>query len=790
MRADITVKFYIRKTNQKEFQHKIFGRIGHSRKKSEFVTDIFIMKEEWNDEYDRCYTNTMVNQKLVMIESDIYRIKEQLLLEGYTVRTPRVVITNPLHIYSTFDIAQALSIYKLIKMRISFKNFKIIGFVFFLLTSIVVNAQKTNSTWPKDIKSGDYIITLYNPENESYLDNKLISNIAFAIKKEGNEPIFGMLWTTSILDVDRATRMASLASIKIDEVKLPDEISNENKDAFEILINNEIPKWNIEFPLDEFLQELNEVTVNTSELNNEAPTILFSNEPAVLILIDGEPKLKDAESGYELVENSDSFIIKDIKSNTYYLKGGEFWYTAKQALGPWESIDKVPSKIKKIAKKAETNDEDSNDDYTGEAPKIIVANPPSELIVFDGEPKFTPLQKTNLLFVENTGSNIFMNITDQTYYILLSGRWFTTKDLKANWTYLASENLPEDFKNIPNDSEKSDVLSSVAGTKEAKDALYDAQIPQTAAVKRDTKASTVTYNGTPEFQNIENLKLQYAVNTESDIFKDNNTYYLCDNAVWFKSSSPNGPWQVADERPSEVEKIPADNPKYNTKYVYIYETSPTVVYVGYTPGYYGSYVYGPTVVYGTGFYYNPWYRGFYYPRHYTYGFSIRYNPWYGWSFGFGFGSPYGWYGHSYWGHHRHHWGPPYYRPPYHNRPPHHRPPNNGGNRPNRPKPTHPIYKDRDGIKDYTRPAQRPSTQPSTRPSTRPSTQPSTRPSTRPSTQPTTRPSTRPSYTPNTRPSTRPSTPTYRPAPRPSTRPTARPSTPSRSRPASSGMRRG
>ncbi len=176
----------------------------------------------------------------------------------------------------------------------------------------------------------------------------------------------------------------------------------------------------------------------------------------------------------------------------------------------------------------------------------------------------------------------------------------------------------------------------------------------------------------PEFKNIENLKLQYAVNTESDVFKDSNTYYLCDNAVWFKSSSPNGPWQVADERPSEVEKIPADNPKYNTKYVYIYETSPTVVYVGYTPGYYGSYVYGPTVVYGTGFYYNPWYRGYYYPRHYTYGFSIRYNPWYGWSFGFGFGSPFGWYGHSYWGHH-HHWGPPYYRPPYH-RPPHNRPP--------------------------------------------------------------------------------------------------------------------
>ncbi|MBU2949177.1 hypothetical protein KO493_00495 [Tamlana agarivorans] len=680
-------------------------------------------------------------------------------------------------------------------MRNLCKKLKIIGFVLFILFTIVINAQGKYSNWPKEIKSGDYIVKLYNPENESYLDNKLISNFAFSVKKGKEEPVFGMLWATSLLDVDRATRMVSIASLKIDEVKLPVEISQSDKKAFETLINNEIPKWNIEFSLDELLEELDEVSVNNAELKNEAPSIIFSNEPAVLILIDGEPKLKAAVSGYEIVENSDTFIIKESKTNTFYLKGGKFWYSSKQAMGPWDTAEKVPSEIKKIAKKAELNEDDSSDTYTGKAPKIIVANPPSELIVFEGEPKFTPLQKTNLLFVENTGSDIFMNITDQNYFILLSGRWFTTKDLKGNWSYLSSEKLPADFKKIQSDSKKGEVLSSVAGTKEAKNALYDAQIPQTAAVQRDTKASKVTYNGSPEFKNIENLKLQYAVNTESDVFKDRSTYYLCDNAVWFKSSSPNGPWQVADERPSEVEKIPAENPKFNTKYVYIYETSPTVVYVGYTPGYYGSYAYGPTVVYGTGFYYNPWYRGYYYPRHYTYGFSIRYNPWNGWSFGFGFGSPYGWYGHSYWGYHRHHWGPPYYRPPYH-RPPHQRPPNHGGNRPSRPKPTHPIYKDRDGIKDYTRPVQRPDTrpstrpgtQPSTRPSTRPSTQPSTRPSTRPSTQPSTRPNTRPSNTPNTRPSTRP-TPSYRPTPRPATRPTARPSTPSRSRPAPSPRRR-
>lgn len=85
MRANITVKFFLKKTNQKEFHHKICGRIMCNRKKNEFATDIFILQEEWNHAYDRCFTNTLVNQKLAMIESNIYRIKEQLLLEGHSI---------------------------------------------------------------------------------------------------------------------------------------------------------------------------------------------------------------------------------------------------------------------------------------------------------------------------------------------------------------------------------------------------------------------------------------------------------------------------------------------------------------------------------------------------------------------------------------------------------------------------------------------------------------------------------------------------------------------------------
>jgi hypothetical protein len=110
---------------------------------------------------------------------------------------------------------------------------------------------------------------------------------------------------------------------------------------------------------------------------------------------------------------------------------------------------------------------------------------------------------------------------------------------------------------------------------------------------------------------------------------------VVDRGIWFTGKSPNGPWSVATDRPADIDKVPPSSPVYNTKYVYIYDVTPTTVYVGYTPGYLGCYVAGPTVVYGTGFVYPGWFGGMYYPRPVTWGFGMSYNPWTGWSIGMG-----------------------------------------------------------------------------------------------------------------------------------------------------------
>src|SRR5262249_4073090 len=137
-----------------------------------------------------------------------------------------------------------------------------------------------------------------------------------------------------------------------------------------------------------------------------------------------------------------------------------------------------------------------------------------------------------------------------------------------------------------------------------------------------------------------------------DVLRIGNVYFLCFQGVWFVSASATGPWVAADKVPNEIYSIPESSPKYHVTYVRVYESSPGAIVVGYTPGYYGAYVAGGVVVWGTGYYYRPYvavgagtvpvYWG---ATCYTYGASTWYNPATG---GYARGSavygPYGGYG--------------------------------------------------------------------------------------------------------------------------------------------------
>jgi len=145
-------------------------------------------------------------------------------------------------------------------------------------------------------------------------------------------------------------------------------------------------------------------------------------------------------------------------------------------------------------------------------------------------------------------------------YFLVAGRWFSSPGFTGPWTF-ATPTCRRPFKQIPLEHPRSRVLAAVPGTDQAAEAVLLASIPQTARVSRkEVKAPEVAYQGDPKFEPIPSTSVARAVNTDKDIIKVGDLYYLCFDGVWFVSKAPTGPWTVADSIPKTIYEIPVSSP--------------------------------------------------------------------------------------------------------------------------------------------------------------------------------------------------------------------------------------
>ncbi|MGA9755691.1 MAG: hypothetical protein WBV23_11175, partial [Desulfobaccales bacterium] len=497
--------------------------------------------------------------------------------------------------------------------------------------------------WPRRFEHPKGTLVMYQPQLEDFKGDKLTTYAAISFQKKGwKQPVFGAVWLEGRVMTERDTRMSTIDDIKVTDLRFPNAKPEKLEEGKKFL-NEEMKDWKVTISLDRLLAALAVVEKERAAdqgLQNAPPKIIFTTHPVVLVMVDGDPKLLPIpDSKLMQMVNTPFFIFYDPAAKVYYLKGGDTWLSAANVVGPWKDVESLPQALKTLTaqlegKKVVTNKDDREmpkkevKKEGGEMPEIVVSTVPAELLVTEGEPQYTPIPDTNLLFVSNTENNIFMDMGSQEYYTLLSGRWFGSKSLKDGpWSYLASDKLPPDFAKIPPGSAKGFVLASVAGTQLAREAVLDNSIPQTAVIDKKKAAMEVKYVGNPTFEKIPGTTLEYATNTGTAVFQEGAKYYAVDQGVWYEADSPNGPWQVCASPPQEVNNLPASNPHYNAKYVKVYGSTDDTVTVGYTPGYTGSYVDNGTVVYGTGYDY-PSYAAAdaYIPYQSTYGYAATYDP--------------------------------------------------------------------------------------------------------------------------------------------------------------------
>jgi hypothetical protein len=383
----------------------------------------------------------------------------------------------------------------------------------------------------------------------------------------------------------------------------------------------------------------------TVAVRNDPPLIFVSNRPAMLVQVDGQPVLGQIQNTkLEFVVNTNWPLFLDKSTSNYYLFTGTQWLMATSLNGPWVVTATLPQDMSKVAKDPQWSGLakaiSPPATAAGFAPTVFYSTSAAEVILFQGQPVYSKLAGTQLVFAANTDADLFVYSPTQQYFYLAAGRWFSSTSLQGPWTY-ATENLPVDFSQIPLNSSASRVLVSVPGTEQAKDAVLLAQIPTTVTVNPAAAAAQakVTYDGAPQFNPIDGTLLTYATNTSDKVIKVGDLYYLCLQGIWFMSTIPQGPWETASSVPQEIYAIPPSSPVYNVTYVTQTTTADGYVEATYTAGYMGSFIVGATVgaiiAGGTGYYYPPYlyYPAVGYPIYHpyaaTYGYGSYYNSYTG-----------------------------------------------------------------------------------------------------------------------------------------------------------------
>ena len=532
-----------------------------------------------------------------------------------------------------------------LKYYIFAKRNKLLSIILIMLSLFSSLSIAGEGTWPKILKTTQGTLTLYQPQPESY-DNETGTIEAKAalsfINKGETVPKFGAIIFTAKYAFDRNSRTALLNNIVINDWKFPNA-TEEHAKQLENFLNKLISKNGVKTSLDELIHSLkgaeNNIK-NESKLDNTPPRIIYREHPAALITIDGEPIQKAIDgTTFQRIINTPFIILYDTLTKKYYLNGNNIWFNSNTISGKWTQAQSIPSGLEDTAKAQGLESTAPTSEEANIIPEIIISEKPAELISVNGKPDYSQIDGAGLLYIKNTSSVLILDISEQDYYTLISGRWFTSRSLAdgAEWKYVEENKVPQEFYNIPKNDQTDALLSAIPNTPEANEAVLDASIPQTAEVNRNSPSPEISYDGKPEFDNSGVKNVEYAINTPASVIKSGNTYYLCEDAIWYCSDSATGPWEVCIEIPKAIYQIPPSCPVYNTTYVKIYGHTPTIVYIGYTPGYLGSYICNGVVVYGTGYFYRPWYGTYYYPRPVTWGFGVRYNPWSGrWGFGIGY----------------------------------------------------------------------------------------------------------------------------------------------------------
>lgn len=191
---------------------------------------------------------------------------------------------------------------------------------------------------------------------------------------------------------------------------------------------------------------------------SSAPMVITATEPCELIVTRGEPSFSPIPGTRLMrVANTDSPLFLHTGEGQYYFLVAGRWFRAKNLTGPWSSASMdLPADFSNIPADSPAAYVKASVPHTREAEDaVLLASVPTSTtlnrtavnlqVIYDGEPKFEPIQGTSVWYAVNTSYDVFL--VGGAYYWCYQGAWLTSAAAKGPWTFATT--VPAAIYTIP-----------------------------------------------------------------------------------------------------------------------------------------------------------------------------------------------------------------------------------------------------------------------------------------------------------------------------------------------------
>ena len=147
----------------------------------------------------------------------------------------------------------------------------------------VPKAPAPEANWPRTVRSGADTFLIYEPQVETWDDNRinLYAAVEFKTEPDGASK-YGVIWFSARTEVDKVNRLVTLEQAQLTKVRFP--VAHDKESELAKLLKKTLPGATKTISLDRLEPELMAAgeAVKTVDVKNNPPQVIVASKPSLL----------------------------------------------------------------------------------------------------------------------------------------------------------------------------------------------------------------------------------------------------------------------------------------------------------------------------------------------------------------------------------------------------------------------------------------------------------------------------------------------------------------------------